>query len=327
MLIGWGNLKTRAFRCWVGLGLFLVFAEMPSPAGTNSVHTTWLWHLHQPIYWPDRRVQGPDHYESAWDTIQRQNVGRLHPSPEVLSQIFGLSDRVAAYQNRPHDALNSLLGYANAGVQVNYSGALMENVISLGQAGQLGYVPNWNSYNQQARAWATGGGHTRMDLLNFTYHHALAPLISDETLEMELRIQTNQMAVLWGANVPLSRGYFPAETCFSERMIPVLKKVGIAWTVVANNHIARACADFPLVMGSGGENCDIPNPADQLNPPQGASNYQRISIERGCAPAAAMPFAFQVHYARYVDPDSGSDSRMMVVPADQALGWRDSYGT
>jgi len=299
---------------------------MPALSGPASVHTTWLWHLHQPIYWPDRRNWGGDHYEAAWDTIQQQNAGRPHPSPEVLSTIFGEADRVAAYQSRPRDALNSILGYPNAGAQVSYSGALMENVQSLGQAGQLGYAGNWNSYNQQARSWATGGGKPRLDLVNFTYHHALAPLLSDETLEMELRLHTNQMARLWGTSAPLSRGYFPAETCFSERMIPVLNKVGIAWTVVANNHLTRSCADFPLVLGSGGENCDLPNPADQLNPPQGAGNYQRLAIERGCSPSAAIPFAFQVHCARYVDPDTGLDSRIAIVPSDQALGWRDSYG-
>ncbi|HVM48260.1 MAG TPA: hypothetical protein VMU04_09545 [Candidatus Acidoferrum sp.] len=295
-------------------------------AGTN-VHTTWLWHLHQPIYWPDRRDWGTDHYEAAWDTIQQQNAGRPHPSPEVLSTIFGEADRVAAYQSRPHDALSSILGYANSGAQVNYSGALMENVQSLGSHGQLGYAGNWNSYNQQARTWTTSGGQPRMDLVNFTYHHALAPLVSDETLEMELRIHRRQMEIFWGTNPADSRGYFPAETCFSEHIIPILKKVGVAWTVVANNHLTRSCADFPLVLGSGGENCDIPNLADQLNPAQGASNYKRISIERGCSPTAAMPFAFQAHYARYVDPSTGTNSSIIVIPSDQALSWRDSYST
>src|ERR1051326_8911065 len=38
-----------------------------------------------------------------------------------------------------------------------------------------------------------------------------------------------------------------------------------------------------------------------------------------------MPFAFQVHYGRYVDPNTGVESRIMLVPSDQALGWRDSY--
>jgi hypothetical protein len=286
-----------------------------------------MWHLHQPIYWPDRRDWGTDHYEAAWDTIQQQNAGRPHPSPEVLSSIFGLDDHQADYQNRPHDALSSVLGFPNAGAQMNCSGALMENVQSLGVNGQLGYAGNWNSYNQQARTWTTSGGQPRLDMVNFTYHHALAPLVSDETLEMELLIHRRQMELFWGTNPADSRGFFPAETCFSEHMIPILNKVGIAWTVVANNHLTRSCSDFPLVLGSGGENCDIPNLADQLNPAQGASNYERISIERGCSPTAAMPFAFQAHYARYVDPSTGTNSSIIIIPSDQALSWRDSYST
>jgi len=53
-----------------------------------------LWHLHHPIYWPDRRNNGGDHhYEDAWDSIQQQDGGRQHPSPEILRNIFGLDDR------------------------------------------------------------------------------------------------------------------------------------------------------------------------------------------------------------------------------------------
>ena len=301
----------------------LFSSSLASFAGT-ALHTTWLWHLHQPVYWPDKRAAS-EHYENAWDTIQQQDAGRPHPSPEILRDIFGLADRVAAYQYRSRDSVNGLLGYANAGVQVSYSGALMENVQSLGSAGRLGYGSTWYQPNQQARGWTTGGGKPRLDLLNFTYHHALAPLLSDETLEMELRIHRRQMEIVWGTSPAVSRGYFPAETCFTERMIPILKKVGIEWSVVANNHLSRACTDFPLVLGSGGENCDIPNRADQLNPAQGASNYKTLSIERGCSPTAAMPFAFQPRYARQVDAETGAESKLILVPSDQALGWRDSY--
>ena len=46
-----------------------LLSSLAAFAGSN-VHTTWLWHLHQPIYWPDRRDWGGDHYEAAWDTIQ-----------------------------------------------------------------------------------------------------------------------------------------------------------------------------------------------------------------------------------------------------------------
>jgi hypothetical protein len=180
---------------WAFLLLFFPLAA----SATTNLHTSWLWHLHQPVYWPDRRAYGTDHYENAWDTIQQQNVGRAHPSPEVLVNIFGVDDRIAVYQSRPHDTLNALLGYPNAGAQLNYSGALMENVQSLGAAGQLGYAANWSTYNQQARSWQTSAGKPRLDLVNFTFHHALAPLVSDETLEMELRIHRRQMELFWGS--------------------------------------------------------------------------------------------------------------------------------
>src|SRR6266436_7630938 len=84
--------------------LALALLPSPAPAGT-SVHTSWLWHLHQPIYWPDRRNYGADHYENAWDTLQQQDGGRQHPSPEILRNIFGLDDRRNAYQSGPSNSL------------------------------------------------------------------------------------------------------------------------------------------------------------------------------------------------------------------------------
>ncbi|TAK93945.1 MAG: hypothetical protein EPO07_17480 [Verrucomicrobia bacterium] len=314
-------LSSSAWLCVV----VLLAPGLAARAG-NSLHTTWLWHLHQPVYWPDKRA-GSEHYENAWDTIQQQDAGRPHPSPEILRNIFGLDDRRTAYQSGPRNSLSTITAYSKAGVQVSYSGALMENVQSLGSAGQLGYGSGWFNGNREARGWTTSGGKPRMDLVNFTYHHALAPLLSDETLEMELKIHKREMEIMWTTTPSVSRGYFPAETCFTERMIPILKKVGIDWSIIANTHLARACADFPVVLGSGGENCDIPNRADQLNPAQGAGNYQRISIERGCAPTQVMPFGFQLHYARYVDPETGAGTNLIVVPSDQVTGWRDSYSS
>src|SRR5437867_702048 len=75
---------------------FLTLISSLSLHASTNLHTTWLWHLHQPIYWPDRKASGSDHYEAAWDTIQQQDLGRSHPNPEVLRNIFGLDDRVNA---------------------------------------------------------------------------------------------------------------------------------------------------------------------------------------------------------------------------------------
>jgi hypothetical protein len=320
-------MKARFCPCLAVLVAAACLMPAPARASTTNVHTSFHWHMHQPIYWPNRRDYGVDHYEQAWDTIQQQNAGRPDPSPEVLTTIFGEADRVNAYQTSPYDALSSILSYSNSGAQMSFSGALMENVQSLAAAGQLGYGTNWNQDNQVLRSWTTSGGHPRLDLVNFTYHHALAPLISAETLQMELLIQQRQMQIFWGTNPAQSRGYFPAETCFATYMIPTLQQAGIRWSIIANNHLARTCADFPAVTGSGGENCDLPNKADQLNPAQGATNYQRVSISVGCAPTQVMPFGFQVHYARYVNPQTGAASTLMVVPSDQAFSWMDSYGT
>jgi hypothetical protein len=303
--------------------LFAIAAPLVYATPNSNVHTTWLWHLHQPIYWPDRAPNNhaADHYQDAFDTIQ---LGNAHPTDTSLSTVFGLSDRVNAYQGQPSSTVNGLRGYLNAGAQVNMSGALMENVQSLAAHGQLGYGSGWNNGNAAARTWTTSGGKPRMDLVNFTYHHALAPLVSDETLEMELRIHQRQMQIFWGGS---SRGYFPTETCFSEHMIPVLNKVGISWSVIGNTHLARTCADFPVATGSGGEMCDLPNAADQLNPAQGAGSYRRMSIDRGCSPIQTAPFGFQLHYARYVDPNSGAESKIILAPSDQVFGWKDSYST
>ena len=51
-----------------------------------------LWHLHQPIYWPDKRAAN-DHYENAWDTIQAQNAGRSEPN-EALTPVFSLAGAI-----------------------------------------------------------------------------------------------------------------------------------------------------------------------------------------------------------------------------------------
>src|SRR5579862_7501760 len=180
---------SRATRVLFPLSCILL--AVPCHGQNTNVHTSFLWHLHQPIYWPDKRSSS-DHYENAWDTIQAQNAGRSEPN-ETLNPIFGESDRVNAYQWGPSNTVSSITYLPKAGAQVNMSGALMENVQSLAAAGQLGYQSNWYQSNQNARSWSTSGGKPRMDLVNFTYHHAMAPLLTDATLLMELQIHQRQM--------------------------------------------------------------------------------------------------------------------------------------
>jgi hypothetical protein len=293
------------------LTLFVV-----SPFALAQVYTTYHWHLQQPIYWPEISVSNNRTYQKAYENM---TSGGTHPENE-LDQIFGWADRVAAYQFRIRDAIGSIQ-QADGGAQISYSGCLVENVESLAAAGYLGYYDGWENANRQARNWLTSGGNRKLDIVIFPYHHALGPLIDEEALRKEIRIYKELYPDIWGNG--LSMGYFPSELSFSERMIQVLVEEGIEWVFVANNHLSRACENFPLTLGTGGEMCDPPNPADVLNPSQ--SNWFSKTIDRGCTPTNAYPFAYQPHKAKYVNPDTGQEYKITVVPVAQAMSWTDGY--
>jgi hypothetical protein len=291
----------------------------------ERVHFTYLWHLEQPVYWPERQVSGVDRYERAWETIQRLDSGGSAPQDD-LRGIFGLADRQAVYQYRVRDAISAISGAPEAGAQISYSGGLIENITSLGNANQLGYGSGWNTNFRAARGWntaASGTNKPRLDVVLFSFHHGLLPLMDDAAIRKEIQLYKRIYAEAWGSAVPISGGFFPSEMAFSERIIPILASEGVRWTFVSSEKLSRACADFPVVFGSGGVNCDPPNRADQRNPAAGA--YYRQSISRGCSPAEAVPLAYQPHRMRWTDPATGTTSEIIVVPCSQHMGWRDGY--
>jgi len=294
-----------------------------APVLAEKVHLTYHWHLEQPIYWPDQQVAGYDRYERAWESIQRTDGGAPHPESD-LREIFGKDDRVAAYQWRPRDAIDQIRWCPEAGAQVSYTGGLIENVTSLGDAGQLGYTSAWMNPWREARQWTTtGGSQPRCDLVLTSFHHALLPLCDSSAVRKEIQLYKAVYAEAWGSWPGLSSGFFCPETAFSERLIKILVQEGVQWVLVSNEHISRACENFPLVLGSGGVNCDPPNRADQINPAQ--DDWLRISISRGCSPVNAYPFAYTPHRAKYVDPDTGQEYKIIVVPTAQAISWEDGY--
>lgn len=297
-----------------------------SSAFAEDLHYTYLWHLEQPIYWPDQQEGEQDRYERAWQSILRKDDGATNPENNLRS-IFGLDDRVAAYQYRPHDAIGAISWAPEAGAQISFSGGLIENLQSFAETGgQLGYAWDWNHWLRDARSWYTNAGGTntpRADVVLFGFHHPLFPLVSNSTARKEIQLYKEIYGDAWGTNAPMSKGFFPSEMAFSERLIPILQEEGIEWTFVSSEKVSRACTDFPVVYGSGGINCDPPNKADQLNPAQG--DYFRLTIDRGVSPAEAAPFAYQPHYAQYTNATTGETSKVIVVPCSQSLGWVDGY--
>ena len=298
------------------LAALLGLAWNQAPAA--PVHTTYLWHMHQPIYWPDRSTWYPSRYEMAYETIT------LGHSQSNVFEVFNKDDRVHDYQDYPKHAISTILDLPDAGAQVSFASALVENVKSLADAGWNGgrYSATWYNDYRTARSWKTSGNRSRLDQMLVAAHHPIAPLMDENALRREIQVQKVAYRVAWG-DTNFAKGYFPAEECFSERMIPILAEQGIQWVIVPDIHISRACDDYPFQAAQ--DNCDPPNPADQLNPAQGY--YNAISISRGVTVKTPPPFGFQPHRARYVDPATGAASTLIVVPAANAESWNEGYAT
>ncbi len=306
---------------------FLIFLPFLSHA---QVHTTYLWHMQQPNYWPEKSIWNPYHYQTVRESHELktsgnpQNIysdGKSHPLND-LQEIFSKDDRVAAYQYRPKDAVQGISGYTEGGAQVNYSGCLIENVNSLAETGQWGYSGNWQNHFRTARSWKTSGGNTRMDLTGFTFHHALSPLLSDEVLRKQIQAHRYIYGQTFGNDPEYSKGYWPAECAFSERIIKVLVEEGFEWSIVANSHLARSLSDYPLNYGTNGCNIDPPNQADII--PATGNNWWNGQID-GRGGTFAAPFCYQAHNAKYVDPASGEEFVITVVPMADLLSYKDGF--
>ncbi|OQX82427.1 MAG: hypothetical protein B6D64_00320 [Bacteroidetes bacterium 4484_276] len=293
-----------------------------------QVHTTYLWHLQQPIYWPEQSQWDIPAYQPAWEShYLKNNSGNIYPDGKAhplnnLEDIFNKDDRKAAYQFRTKDAVQTLLGLPDAGAQVNYPGCLIENVNSLAAAGKWGYGAGWQNDFVTARNWQTSGGQPRMDITGFTFHHSLAPLISEKVLKKEIQAHRYIYQQNFGTSPEYSKGFWPAECSFSERIIKVLVEEGLEWSVIANSHLARTLADYPLTYGTSGCNIDPPNGADKVSTV--GANWWSGQID-GRGGTFAAPYCYQAHFAQYVDPETGEVFKITVVPMDDVLSYKNGY--
>jgi len=82
-----------------------------------QVHTSYLWHMQQPNYWPETSLWHPYHYQTVRESYELKTSGnahniysdgKSHPLND-LQEIFSKADRVAAYQYRLKDAVQTML--------------------------------------------------------------------------------------------------------------------------------------------------------------------------------------------------------------------------
>ena len=296
-------------------GGVLILAVAVALGGGTAVHAQhepiqigFLWHMHQPIYYP---------YETILETDAAGHFS--------FSVIDVHNQRHGPYTDWPLDAVQAGSGLAHLGAQVSFSGSLIENLNNLETGGVGGGMwDNWDWGYDQGVSLTTALGHPRLDMVAFGYHHPLMPLLDDADIRMQIKLHRHVYGQTWMGGPAYSQGMFPAETAFATRMIPALVAEGIDWVLVDNIHLDRACTEYPHTNQSG---LFAPNAADQINPNPADDGGAWVQLNDLWAPSqVSVPFGYQPHYVQHVDPDTGQITQMIAVPAARYEGNEDGRG-
>ncbi len=263
------------------------------------VYIAFLWHMHQPIYFP---------YESAVQTDANKrysySIAEIHQS------------RTGPYTSWPKNAVAKGLDLPNFGAQVSFSGSLIENLNSF-EANGSGFS-NWKANWKDAVSWKTSLGNPRLDLVGFGYHHPLMGLIDYADIRRQIQEHKKILQASFGGTY--SKGIFPPENAFSPRMIPALVDEGLEWVLVDNIHFDRSAKNYPFNTGG---NLYEPNRADQINP----DPNDWVQLNGLWAPTKnSAGWGRRPHFVEYVDPDNGTKKKIIAVPADRYMGNEDGRG-
>jgi hypothetical protein len=269
--------------------------------GQNPIHVTYLWHMHQPVYYP---------YESVGAT---DGAGRYNFSVAGVH-----NERTGPYTSWPKNAVQQGAdrGLPHAGVQVSFSGSLGENLNGLWGSGWPG------DYRWARNNLRTSLNNPRLDTVGIAYHHSLMPLTSYESMRMQIKLHKEIYKELWDTQ-GYSKGFWPPECAFAENMIPALVDEGLEWVLVDNGHFDRACQNYPWVNATSIR----PNPSDQINPDPATLGSQWVQLNNVWAPSkVSAPWGYQPHKVKYVNPVTGGEQKMTAVPAARYEGNENGRG-
>jgi hypothetical protein len=282
-------------------------AEAPRRGAPIPIRFGFLWHMHQPNYYPYEPIT-----QIAANGYYSFDVIDVHNS------------RVGPYTWWPYNAVNAGTGQPHLGAHVSFTGSLIENINVLRDAGVGGGM--WNNWQQgylQGIDLKTSLNNSRLDLVAFGYHHPLMPLLDERDIRMQIRLHKEVYGQTWNGRA-YSKGMFPAENAFAERMIPALVAEGIDWVMVDNVHFDRACLNYPHTNASS---LFAPNRADQLNPDPADNGGAWVQLNNVWAPSrVSAPFGYQPNWVQHVDPASGVATKMVAVPTARYEGNEDGRG-
>ena len=321
-----------------------VLAGTCSVASQAEIAATHVWHNHMPNFWPyfnvssydSLAVGAPIRYSydgqvknlkvnppAGWPMLPN---GKPMPHDD-LESYYAHHAKTGAYLSWPMDTVESNLPrYPLSQAHVTMSAAVINNVQSFGELNnQAGYNLGWGDrWRSVYSAKKTSNGKKALDLIHFTGHHSMGPLVGNDYFLKDLIYHNATLAQPYflGDSFVSSKGFFPTELGFSDRLIPTLKKLGIEWSVLGNVHYSRTLRDYPY-LNDPGIDCLIspPNRADLRNVSAegdwvklNMTNEQQVTYNK-------FPFASTPHWVEYIDPETGASSKVAGIPVEQASSW------
>ncbi|WP_406610610.1 PKD domain-containing protein [Agarivorans sp. JK6] len=327
--------------------LSMVAASISAQAEIAATH---IYHNHMPNFWPyydvskyeGLAVGDPIRYTYDGQVINLKNnppanytfyiPGSGAPMPhDDLVSYYQHHAKKGAYLSWPMDtARNNNGNHPQSQTHVTMSASVINNVQSFGELGNLdGYNLGWGAYWRDTQnGTKTSGGFNALDTIHFSGHHTMGPLVGNDYFLKDLIYQNITLAqdYFLGDSFKSSKGFFPTELGFSERIIPVLTKLGIEWSVLGNVHYSRTLRDYPYLNDPGKDTLiSPPNRADLQNVSDIGAwtelhmfNEQQVTYNK-------FPFASIPHWVQYVDPETGEQHKVAGIPVEQASSWEEGY--
>ena len=331
-------------------------AALPATAGT--IPAAHVYHNHMPNFWPFYAVDvlakynatatgAPVRYLYDGEVINMKlnpppgysyylpasQGGAIMPHDDLVTY-YSPDAKTGAYQYWPMQVANEMQSFSGAKgqVHVTMSGAVINNVQSMATLGNVpGYSnPNWGqSWANTFNTLKTTNNYRTLDTIHFTGHHTMGPLVGPDYFLKELIYQNATLAQPYflGGSFVSSKGYFPTELGFSDRLIPTLAKLGVQWSVLGNNHFSRTLKDYPYATydATGDTLTSPPNRADLRNTSNvgswvaaGMAHEQQNIVNK-------FPFASTPHWVRHVDAATGAVTKIAGVPVSQNGSWLEGW--
>jgi PKD repeat protein len=343
--------KRSALNVAVGIALASTLGAVGIPEADAKIAATHIYHNHMPNFWPyydvntydSTPVGGPIRYTYDGGALEIKTnppsgYTFIFPSGVVmphdnLEQYYMRDAKQNAYTVWPAQTARANSGrHPMSQTHVTMSAAVVNNIQDFAERGSFnGFYPiGWSKdWKSTVGSLKTANGFNALDPIHFTGHHSMGPLVGPKYFLKDLIYQnvTLQQDYFLGSQFTSSKGFFPTELGFSERLIPTLKKLGIEWSVMGNNHFSRALKDYPFNYKNPAFDTIVspPNRADLQNTYEkggwehvGMAHEQQTILNK-------FPFCDIPHWVQYVDPETAEVSKIAGIPVDQNGSWLEGW--